>query len=444
MDIKFKKVIKSIGLNRHSDKILLAVSGGVDSMVMANLFCSANFEVAVAHCNFSLRGKDSDADEAFVCKFAESQNLPFYSIRFDTEQFAIEQKISIEMAARKLRYNWFESVRKQYGYSKIAVAHNKNDVVETFFLNLARGTGIKGLLGIAEKTETVIRPLLFASKVQILDYADKHKIVFCTDKTNSSNKFVRNRIRNRIIPEFEKINPSFLQTMTENMDRLSQYYNILQLHKNKIISEVVEIKKNKIIIDINKLQQAGNEYLWLFEILQQYNFENKRIANVYAALDSESGKKFFSPTHILLKNRNELIISELQTNENQFIEIEESIKKIDKPLCLKIEKIENKKIEITKKSNIAFLNFDKLKFPMILRKWQAGDSFQPFGMRGKKKLSDYFIDEKLSQLEKNEQYVLISGDKIVWIVNRRIDDKFKVDESCKSILKITFEQKTTV
>ena len=440
MNIEFKKNIKKFGLNKRNDKILLAVSGGVDSIVMANLFYLEKFNIAIAHCNFSLRGKASDGDEFFVEQFAKLRNIPFYSIKFDTENFAREQKISIEMAARKLRYDWFENLRQQHNYSKIAIAHNKNDVVETFFLNLTRGTGLKGLLGIAEKTETIIRPVLFASREQILNYASKHNIDFRTDETNSNTKFSRNRIRNSIIPEFEKINPSFLQTMMENIERLSQSYNALQSIKNQVTDDFITNENNKIFIDIIKLQQAENESLWLFEILQKYNFGSERIADIYASLNGESGKKFFSPTHVLIKDRNKLIISELQTGENKPIEISENIEKIGTPLHLKIEKIENENIKIEKKKNIAFLNFDKLKFPLILRKWQTGDSFQPFGMCGKKKLSDYFIDEKLSQFEKDEQYVLTSDKKIAWLVNRRIDERFKVDENCKVILKITFEQ----
>jgi tRNA(Ile)-lysidine synthase len=439
MNIAFKKNIKKFGLNKSRDKILLAVSGGVDSIVMANLFYSEKFNIAIAHCNFSLRGKDSDDDAIFVEQFAKSRNIPFHSIKFDTENYARTQKISIEMAARTLRYDWFENLRQQHNYSKIAIAHNKNDVVETFFLNLTRGTGLKGLLGITEKTDTIIRPLLFASREQILKYANEHDIDFRTDKTNSDTKFSRNRIRNNILPEFEKINPSFLQTMIENIERLSQYYKTLQSIKNKVANDIVYNTDDKIFIDINTLQQTENEQLWLFEILQQYNFGSERIADIYTSLNGESGKKFFSPTHVLIKNRSELIISELQTNGDKYVEIGENTDKIDSPIHLKIEKIENTNIKIEKKSNIAFLNFDKLKFPLILRKWQAGDTFQPFGMCGKKKLSDYFIDEKLSQFEKEEQYVLTSDEKIVWLVNRRIDERFKIDEECKMILKITFE-----
>ena len=440
MNIEFIKNIKNLGLNKRNDRLLLAVSGGVDSIVMASLFYAEKFDIAIAHCNFSLRGKASDDDEIFVEQFAKLRNIPFYSIKFDTENFAREQKISIEMAARNLRYHWFESLRQQYSYSKIAIAHNKNDVVETFFLNLTRGTGVKGLLGIAEKTETIIRPLLFASRAQILSYANEHNIDFRVDETNSDTKFSRNRIRNSIIPEFEKINPSFLQTMMENIGRLSQCYNVLQLEKNKVISNIVASENNEILIDIDKLQQAGNEHLWLFEILQQYDFGAERIADICASLNGESGKKFFSPTHVLIKDRNRLIISKSQINEFQSIKIGKNIENIENPLHLKIEKIENKNIKIEKKPNIAFLNFDRLKFPLTLRKWQAGDYFQPFGMRGKKKLSDYFIDEKLSQFEKDKQYVLTSDEKIVWLVNHRIDDRFKVDKNCKIILKITFEQ----
>ena len=439
MNIEFNKNIKKLGLDKRHDKILLAVSGGVDSTVMANLFYVENFDIAIAHCNFSLRGKASDDDEIFVEQFAKLRNIPFYSIKFDTENFARKQKISIEMAARKLRYEWFESLRLQHNFSKIAIAHNKNDVAETFFLNLTRGTGIRGLLGIAEATETIIRPLLFASREQILYYSHMHNIDFRVDETNSNNTFSRNRIRNSIIPEFEKINPSFLQTMMENIARFSQFYKVLQIVKNKVTAEIVTIENDKILIDINKLQQTENEHLWLFEMLQQYSFGSERIADICASLNGESGKKFFSQTHVLLKDRNKLIISELQAVENIVVEIDENTDEIDTPLYLKIEKIEKNNAEIEKKTNIAFLNFDKLKFPLILRKWQIGDSFQPFGMYGKKKLSDYFIDKKLSQFEKDRQYVLTSDEKIVWLVNHRIDEKFKIDENCKIILKITCE-----
>jgi tRNA(Ile)-lysidine synthase len=439
LQIEFEKNLEKLGVSKRTDKILLAVSGGVDSVVMANLFLSAKFDVAIAHCNFSLRGKASDDDAVFVEAFAKSHEVTFHSIKFDTEDYARQHKISIEMAARQLRYEWFENIRKQYNYSKIAIAHNKNDVVETFFLNLTRGTGIKGLLGITEKTETIIRPLLFASRKQIENYAHEHSIAFCIDETNSSNKFSRNRIRNNIITEFEKINPSFLQTMTENINHLSQCYDVLQSVKNEVIADVVYNDENTFLIDISKLHQTQNEQLWLFEILQQYNFGAERIADIYAAIDGESGKKFFSPTHVLLKDRKKLIISALKSAEYLSAEIYENTAEIEYPISLKIEKKENKNLVIEKKQNIAFLNFDKLKFPLTLRRWQAGDSFTPFGMSGRKKLSDYFIDEKLSQFEKDEQYVLLSDGKIVWLVNHRIDDNFKIDENCKTILKITYK-----
>jgi tRNA(Ile)-lysidine synthase len=415
------------------------VSGGVDSIVMANMFLTANFDAAIAHCNFSLRGKASDDDAAFVETFAKTHKIIFHSIKFDTESYAHKHKISIEMAARELRYDWFENIRKQYKYSKIAIAHNKNDVVETFFLNLVRGTGIKGLLGITKKTETIIRPLLFASRKQIENYAHRRNIAFCTDETNSSNKFSRNRIRNCIIPEFEKINPSFLQTMTENINHLLQCYDALQSAKNKAIADIVYADGNNFVIDVNKLHKTGNEQLWLFEILQQYNFGAERIADIFAALDGESGKNFFSPTHILLKDRARLIISMPKSDRYLSVEIDENTEEIEHPVSLKIEKLKNKSITIEKQANIAFLNFDKLQFPLTLRRWQAGDSFTPFGMNGRKKLSDYLINKKLSQFEKDEQYVLLSNGKIVWLVNHRIDDNFKIDENCKTILKITHE-----
>ncbi|MDR1198633.1 MAG: tRNA lysidine(34) synthetase TilS [Prevotellaceae bacterium] len=438
LQIKFEKNIEQFGISKRNDKILLAVSGGIDSVVMAHLFFTAKFNAAIAHCNFSLRGKASDNDATFVESFAKSHKAAFHSIRFDTENYARKHKISVEMAARKLRYDWFESIRTQYGYSKIAIAHNKNDSVETFFLNLARGTGIKGLLGITPKTETVIRPLLFASRKQIENHASRHNIAFCTDETNSSNAFSRNRIRNNIITEFEKINPSFLQTMTENMNRISQYCDVLQPLKNKVISEIVDSGNDKLLIDIGKLHQAENERLWLFEILQQYGFGTERIADIHTALDGESGKKFFSKTHVLLKDRKNLIVSPLKSAEFLSVEIGKNTVEIEYPVSLTIEKKENKNVEIEKEQNVAFLNFDKLKFPLLLRKWQAGDSFTPFGMKGRKKLSDYFIDKKLSQFEKDEQYVLLSAEKIVWLVNCRIDNNFRVDENCRTILKITY------
>lgn len=438
LQAEFEKNMEKLDVSRRNDKILLAVSGGIDSVVMANLFFAAKFNTAIAHCNFSLRGKASDRDADFVEAFAKSHETTFYSIKFDTENYARRQKISIEMAARELRYNWFENIRRQHNYSKIAIAHNKNDAVETFFLNLARGTGIKGLLGITPKTETIIRPLLFASRRQIENYANRRNIAFCTDETNSNNKFSRNRIRNSIITEFEKINPAFLQTMAENINHLSQCYDALQSLKNKVIADIACIDGSDFLVDVDKLHQTGNERLWIFEILQQFNFGVERIADICAALDGKSGKKFFSPTHVLLKDRKKLIISTLRSDDYLPVEINENIDKVEYPE-LKIEKKENKNIYIEKKRNVAFLNFDKLKFPLILRRWQAGDSFTPFGMNGRKKLSDYFIDEKLSQFEKDEQYVLTSNGKIVWLVNHRIDDNFKIDENCKTILKITYK-----
>ncbi len=439
MEDKFLDFIHQQQLFTQADKILLALSGGIDSVFMAYLFKKHQFNFSIAHCNFKLRGEESDHDEEFVKKLASSFQVKLYVNHFDTETYANEQSISIQMAARDLRYNWFEEIRKKEGYNYIAVAHNQNDVIETFFINLIRGTGIKGLTGIKSKNNYIIRPIIFAQRTEIEQYCLENNIKFREDSSNMSTKYFRNKIRHNVMPLLEELNPKINHTIIENIERLTDVEIIYNQAIQEFKNDCITIDGETVCIEIEKI--AKNSLVrrtYLFEILQEYGFSNKIINDVIQSLDNISGKTFYSATHRILKDRNTLLISPLSIAEEHTYYIDEGTKYFYNPINLTLEIIEKKgDFKIDKNNKIGYFDLDQLSFPLIVRKWKKGDFFQPFGMQGLKKLSDYFIDQKLSIIDKENVWILASGEKIVWIIGLRTDDRFKIIESTKTILKIS-------
>lgn len=439
----FKKFINENKLFGFNDKILLAISGGIDSMVMLDLFVKCKYNFAIAHVNFNLRGYQSDNDELFVKEKAAELNVPFYQNQFNTKKYAQNNKVSIEMAARALRYSWFEDLIIDLNYQYIAVAHHKDDVVETFFINLTRGTGIRGLTGIKAKNKSVIRPLLFAFRNEIHDYAVENDVEYRTDTSNNELVYNRNKFRHKIIPEFEKINPAFKNNMMENIDRFKELEDILErsimLESYKCIQNI----DNEIYININYLNNLNPIKTYLFEFLRPYNFSSKIIDDIIINLNNISGKQFFSSTHRLIKDREHLIINKIQENLNIefFINKADLFKVINKnkrdEIRLEIKHLRNINLSnLIKDENYAYLDIEKLKFPLKLRKWEKGDSFVPLGMSKSKKLSDFFIDVKMSITEKEMQWVLESNNEIIWIVGKRINDKYKITSKTKQAIQI--------
>lgn len=438
---EFTEFILKNNIIDKSQSILITVSGGIDSIILLDLFTKNKYKFEVAHCNFKLRGEDSEKDAIFVEDLCNKNNITFHKIEFETSKYAKDNGISIQMAARDLRYNWFEKIREENNLDFIATAHNKNDIAETMLLNIIRGTGINGLTGISIKNNKLIRPLLFASREEIAEYQVLNKIEFREDKSNSSTKYSRNKIRHNVIPILEEINPSFLNTMYENAKRFEEtnviYNNSLKFSKNKTLIK----QSDRTLINIDSLKKLTPIKTYLYEFLKPYNFTNLIINDIINSLDSESGKIFKSSSHTIIKDREFLIITENWQEEVVKFFIDENNNTYNKPIRLKVDKIKIvDNFKISKLKNIAEIDYDLLKFPLILRKWQKGDYFIPLGMNRTKKLSDFFIDNKLSIKDKKDLWILESKSEIVWILNHRIDDRYKITDKTKNVFRLTISK----
>lgn len=440
----FKQYIVDKNLFQQSETVLLAISGGIDSMAMLHLFKSMDFTFAVAHCNFQLRGEESEEDAHFVKTSAEMLGVPFYMARFETIAYAEENKLSIQMAARELRYTWFENIRKTNGYAYIATAHNADDSTETFLINLSRGCGIDGLTGIKPKSASLIRPLLFASREQISLYTKRKGIIFREDSSNASDKYLRNFIRHNVLPVLDEAHQNYrngIRTTIQNLISSQTLYNYL-IEKEK--SEIITSLNNTIYIDINKLKKLPEVTGFLWEILSTYGFNRDQCSGIASQTDSQSGKVFLSPTHRLIKDRTQFMVTRLHKNESQifYLEPEQVPEGIPFRFSWSVEDSSTQPF-IARNPAIAMLDYNLLEWPLILRKWRQGDYFAPLGMENLKKVSDFLIDQKLSLVDKENTWVLESGNKICWIVNRRIDHRFRIRETTRRILKIEILQATT-
>lgn len=440
MQLQFKNFIKQHKLINTDEAILVAVSGGVDSMVMLHLFQEiSNHHIVVAHCNFNLRGSESDSDEFLVKEYCKNNRLQFLTKSFDTIAFANDNGISIQMAARDLRYAWFHKIAKQHSLSKIAIAQHIDDQVETFFINLIRGTGISGIHGILPIKGNLIRPLLFADRKMIQEYQTKNNIPFREDESNKSDKYMRNFIRHNISPQFENLSQNFAFKLDENISRFREVEDFYKLTIQKNLKVVTTTINNNIIIDIEKLNSLDFIELHLRELMSDKGFSADTISKVYQQLYKPiSGKSFESETYELLFNRKQVIIRKKKASvlSEYFINKDEII---STPINLQSELLENNISSYTTPSSIAYFDYEKLTFPLKLRKWKNADSFVPFGMKGRKKLSDYFIDNKVSNFEKADTWILLSGDEIIWIIGHRTDNRYRITKNAKHIYKITFD-----
>ncbi len=437
MQKDFQQFINSNNLCSNKNRLLLGISGGIDSICMFHLFRQLEFPIGIAHCNFQLRGSESDQDEEFVRNLANQYDIPFFTIRFNTKEFAESNGISIQMAARDLRYNWFEEIREDHNYDFITIAHNRDDVIETFLINLTRGSGIKGLTGIKPKSGNIIRPLLYASRNEIIEYIDKHNLKYREDSSNSSVKYSRNLIRHEIIPLFEKINSGFRERVIENISKLKDTETIYNASIDNAKNSILRNENQKMLISLEKLNQLNPISSFLYEILKPYGFSGTQTHDIIDSLEGISGKQFLSVTHRLIKDRNDLIIEEIHQIHNKIYYIDQDTENITSPINLNITKQElNDEFEITKSKDIGLFDLDKIEFPLILRKWKKGDYFMPLGMSNLKKLSDFFIDNKLSLIDKENTWILENCNKIIWIIGQRIDERFKISDKTSNILKI--------
>ncbi len=434
---QFQAYINRYNLIAVGDKVILALSGGIDSMVLADLLLIAKVEFVVAHCNFHLRGEKSDGDEIFVREFAEKNGIHCFVKHFETEKYAAEQGISIEMAARDLRYAWFEELRQQLGYDKIAVAHHADDQAETFFINLLRGAGLNGLKGMKPQNGVIIRPLLWASREQIRQYAVENHIVWREDHTNAESVYLRNKIRNQLLPVFDELNPEARQGLYKSLEHLASenelYRDLLQEKLNQIIQRNGEIQS----IPHSSFLIPHSAFQLLFEWLRQYGFNTDQCHFIYESMKTSIGTHFYSPTHQLVNGRDSLQLSELKEKTNDEIQIQLGEEEIFSPVHLKFAKFAKfADFTLDKSPEVAQLDFDKLKFPLTVRHWRHGDRFHPLGLKGSKLLSDFFVDQKFTDYQKQNVWLLVSADNaIVWVVGHRIDERFKTISETKIIFR---------
>jgi tRNA(Ile)-lysidine synthase len=439
----FKNFIRKEKLFDEEDKILLAVSGGVDSAVMAELFRSSGYKFAIAHCNFQLRGKESDEDEKFVRKMAKRYGIPFFIQSFPTSKYAKGMGISLQMAARDLRYEWFGEILRMEGYRFVATAHHLDDQAETFLINLLRGTGISGLHGILPKHGTLLRPMLFTGRDEILKFAKRNKIDFREDSSNRSDKYLRNRIRRHVIPLLEKINPEFPSAIRETISHLRDFEKIGNLMVNEVRDQITQREKERILINIDAIRRLRPLETFAWELLSPYGFNRSVTGDILKSLNRSSGKTFLSETHRLTRDRKTLILEPVEKDIHpicyKVIDFKSS-KKLTVPVSLFFRKIKKSEITVIPVSRYeASLDLHKITFPLTIRKWAPGDAFHPFGMNGRKKLSRFFIDEKLSLPDKENTWLLCSGDKIAWVIGHRIDHSFRITSKTREILRVTMK-----
>lgn len=435
---QFLELIREKELIRSDGKILLAVSGGIDSVLMAKLFYRNGLSFDIAHINFRLRGEESDGDEAFVRELAASFKVKFFTKSFDTRKFAAKKKISIEMAARDLRNDWMLELKNTEGYQAVALGHHKSDHLETVLMNLTKGTSIRGLRGIMPISGIYIRPMLFATRTEIEQYAKAYALDWRNDSSNTDLNIQRNLIRNKVVPLLKIINPSIEGSVYENTYYLSLIEKFLQQKLQSLYPEIIENKEGIIKIHISKLISSGVAELFLFEFLKPYRFNSRIIRKIFQSLQSGSGKMFSTDKYELLVDREYLILSEQMTiDTSEQIQIQEPGKYYLEGREIIVEVISLSDITNLKDPTVAYLDKTKVEFPINIRYWQNGDNFYPFGMETTKKLSDYFIDEKIPLTAKKRILVAESAKIICWIVGMRIDNRFRIDTNTKEIIKIS-------
>jgi tRNA(Ile)-lysidine synthase len=441
---KLERYNKEHGLYGFEARILLTVSGGVDSVVMAHLFSETGLECAIAHCNFQLRGVDSDADEEFVRSLAANLEMAVYVKRFNVEQEMAEKGISVQMACRELRYGWFETLAEQHAFDAIATAHNLNDSVETCLLNLARGTGIRGLTGIPPKNGRVIRPLLFATRKEIESHARKHRLAFREDASNRETKYQRNKIRHDVIPAMIQINPSFIDTMSGNMNRFSEISDIVGKAVDRVRDEIFEKAAEGIRIRVDRLKDLYPLRSWLYELFSPFQFTRSQCEGIEHILHADPGKRSISPSHQLYKDRDLLILVESRTESFDRYYLDSPEKPSSLPFSMDVEVVDRASLgEIPGDRNTACLDLDQIQFPLTIRHWLHGDYFFPLGMEQNKKLSDFFVDEKVPVPHKDQVWILATGRKIVWIMGYRIDHRFRITDQTRRVLLLRFQSDVT-
>ena len=415
--------------------VVVGISGGADSVALLHILVSLGYKCIAAHCNFNLRGDESFRDEQFTIDFTKRLQVPLCKISFETNKYAQENRLSVEMAARELRYRWFEELLNTYDADAVAVAHHRDDSVETLLINLTRGSGLTGLTGIKPKNGNVVRPLLCVSREDIYAYIENNGLEYVTDSSNSSDIYTRNFIRLKVIPLLEEINPSVKASLARTANHL---YDASLIY-NHSIEEARKVITQNNRLSISALLSFPAPATILYEMLKPYGFSRTVCESIFTVLEKDSGKIFYSSTHRLLKDRSDLLIDVLSGEDNRAYLINLEDDNVDLPVELKPEIVVIKEsYQIEKDKKFAYFDFDKLSFPLVLRHWQEGDWFVPFGMKGKKKVSDYFSDKKFSLFDKEKTWLLCSGQDVIWIVGERTDNRYRIEKTTKRVLKLKF------
>lgn len=434
INVRFSRYVEDYKLFTKTDKVLVAVSGGRDSMLLLTLLHRYGVEMELVHCNFQLRNEESDGDEALVLKYAGQLGIKTHVRRFDTIAYAQKHKMSIQMAARELRYDWFEKVREERACKYIAIAQHKNDHVETVLLNLSRGTGLLGMQGILPKRGRLLRPLLFMTSKEVLEAVNILEIPYRDDSSNFSNKYARNKIRLDIIPQFEQLSPDFIQVMEDNIVRFQESQRVLQYF--------VEQKRKELLLkigpnewEIAKESIRGQDLALLYFLFEPFGFSKNILADLVQSLDKESGRVFESDGYQLLLDR-----TKLRLRYNRYEEEVAQLNADQDNLIWRNYSFTvstSQDLSIDRDTSVALLDYDKLVFPLKVRSWQEGDNFQPLGMEGKKKVSDFLIQKKINLFDKREVPIWLNGNgEIIWIANYQIDNRYKITENTQKVLKL--------
>ncbi|MBS1625230.1 MAG: tRNA lysidine(34) synthetase TilS [Bacteroidetes bacterium] len=436
--LKVKTLTADHQIDLSRRRVLLALSGGMDSVVLAAAFHQLGVRFGIAHCNFQLRGDESDGDEALAKHLATKYDVPFFTVRFDTTAYIAERKVSVQVAARDLRYQWLHEVREAHGFHYLATAHHLNDNIETVLHNFIKGTGIKGLRGMLPKNGRLIRPLLEVSREEITAFCRENNLTYREDSSNASTKYTRNKIRHHILPLITEINPGFEKGFGERLKIFSDLEDIYEQRFRKVAKQLFLKRGSDIYIPILKLKQLKERRSLLFDFLQPYGFNATQVDDMLGALDSDSGRQFLSDQTRVVKDRRFLIVTALarSTTGPFYIDSAHDMVKLD-GFSLQCTVSEVAAVTIEKDKAHAYLDLDKLLFPLLLRPWRQGDYFYPYGMKlKKKKVSKYFKDQKIAIHQKEAIWILESDQRIVWIVGERIDERFKVSDKTQNVLHI--------
>ena len=441
--LRFKESVKQNFFFSPKDKLQLAVSGGVDSVVLCELCKQAGYDFIIAHCNFQLRGEESERDEQFVKELGKKYGVEVLVQQFDTGKYAAENKISIQEAARELRYSWFAELLAPGSRvptpDYLLTAHHADDNNETLLMNFFRGTGLHGLTGIPAVSRYIRRPLLDFTKEELLEFAKENKLDFVEDSSNQSSKYTRNFFRNEIIPAISKVYPQVKDNLQDNIKRFKEIEKLYRFSVDQLKKKLCRTKGKEVHIPVRQLMGFNNRAL-IYEIISAYDFHEKQVEEVIKLAESDSGKYILSPSgeYRIIKHRHWFIISPVQPKEAENIIIEEGVRSLQFAVgSLQLTKVSVADCQLPTADSIACLDAKEISFPLLLRKRKTGDYFYPLGMKKKKKLNRFLIDQKLSTTEKENVWVIESAERIIWIVGHRIDERYKVTEKTKSILRIT-------